>query len=238
QKAVRVLHNYLHIPAYTIAENQLTHLGQPKLAILPSPHVLDESAWKQLLAYVSQGGTLLITGSFDRDPYWRYTERLKGLGVDAQVLPLNFRQGAMLIDGKSVPVSFDQQAFVDELRFADRSGWKELPIGKGKLLISSYPVEMSEGNDATAEVYAAALQRAGVESPYEARQLSVGVLTRPTVFQDSVLYLFMSESGRDEPIDVRDKITGAEIKFTLPEQRPALVLLNKKDGRVIAKYGY
>ena len=48
----------------------------------------------------------------------------------------------------------------------------------------------------------------------------------------------MSESGRDEPIDVRDKITGAEIKFTLPEQRAALVLLNKKDGRVMAKYGY
>ena len=118
QKAVRVLHNYLHVPAYAVAENQLDHLGQPKLAILPSPHVLDESAWKQLLAYVSQGGTLLITGSFDRDPYWRYTDRLKGLGVDAQVLPLNFRQGSMTVDGKPVPVSFAEQAFVDELRFS------------------------------------------------------------------------------------------------------------------------
>jgi hypothetical protein len=238
QKAVRVLHNYLHVPAYTIAENQLAHMGQPKLAILPSPHVLDEDAWKQLLAYVSQGGTLLITGSFDRDPYWRYTERLKGLGVEAQVLPLNFRQGSIALDGKSVAVSFDQQAFVDELRFADQSGWKELTVGKGKLLIASYPVEMSEGNDATVAVYAAALRRAGVEPPYEAKQLSVGVLARPTVFENAVLYLFMSESGRDEPIDVRDKVTGAEIKFTLPEQRAALVLLNKKDGHVIGRYDY
>ena len=48
----------------------------------------------------------------------------------------------------------------------------------------------------------------------------------------------MSESGRDEPVDVRDKLTGAEIKFNLPEQRAALVLLNKKNGKVIAKYGY
>ncbi len=238
QKAVRVLHNYLHVPAYAIAENQLAQLGQPKLAILPSPHVLDESAWKQLLAYVSQGGTLLITGSFDRDPYWRYTSRMKDLGVDTQVLPLNFRQGSMTVDGKPVAVSFAEQAFVDELRFADDSGWKELPVGKGKLLIASYPVEMSEGNDATAAVYAAALRRAGIEPPYEVRQLSVGVLARPTVFENSVLYLFMSESGRDEPIDVRDKITGAEIKFTLPEQRAALVLLNKKDGRVAGRYGY
>jgi hypothetical protein len=238
QKAVRVIHNYLHVPAYTLAENQLTHLGQPKLAILPSPHVLDEGAWKQLLAYVSQGGTLLITGSFDRDPYWRYTERLKGLGVDAQVLPLNFRQGSMMVDGKSIPVSFAEQAFVDELRFADQSGWKEVPVGKGRLLIASYPVEMSEGNDATVAIYAAALRRAGIEPPYVARQLSVGVLARPTVFENSVLYLFMSESGRDESIDVRDKLTGAEIRFTLPEQRAVLVLLDKKDGRVMAKYGY
>jgi hypothetical protein len=217
---------------------KLAHLGQPKLAIFPSPHVLDESAWKQLLAYLSQGGTLLITGSFDRDPYWRYTERLKALGVDAQVLPLNFRQGSIALDGKSIPVSFADQAFIDELRFADQSGWTELTIGMGKLLIASYPVELSEGNDATVAVYAAAVRRAGVEAQYEAKQLSPGVLVRPTVFADSILYLFMSESGRDEAINVRDKLTGANINFTLPEQRAALVLLNKRDGRVMAKYGY
>ena len=238
QKAVRVLHNYLHVAGYTIAQNQLAHMGQPKLAILPSPQVLDDAAWKQLLAYVSQGGTLLVTGSFDRDPYWRYTSRMKELGVDAQVLPLNFRQGSMMIDGKLIPVSFGQQAFIDELRFADQSGWKELTVGKGKLLIASYPVEMSEGNDATVAVYAAALRRAGVEPRYEAKQLSPGVLARPTVFQNAVLYLFMSESGRDEPIDVRDKLTGAEMKFALPEQRAVLVLLNRKDGKMIGKYGY
>ncbi len=238
QKAVRVLHNYLHVPAYTIAENQLAHLGQPKLAIFPSPHVLDDSAWKLLLNYVSQGGTLLITGSFDRDPYWRYTTRMKDLGVDAQVLPLNFRQGSIMLDGKPVPVSFSDQAFIDELRFPDQSGWKELAVGKGKLLVASYPVELSEGNDATAAVYAAAMRRAGIDSPYDVRELSVGVLARPTFFANAVLYLFMSESGRDQPVDVRDKLTGAEIKFMLPEQRAALVLLNKKGGRVLAKYGY
>lgn len=238
QKAVRVLHNYLHVVGYTIAQNQLAHLGQPKLAILPSPHVLDDAAWKQLLTYVSQGGTLLITGSFDRDPDWRYTTRLKDLGVAGQVLPLNFRQGTITVDGKLVPISFEQQAFIDELRFTDQSGWKELTVGKGKLLIASYPVEMSEGNDATTAVYAAALRRAGVAPQYEAKQLSPGVLARPTVFQNAVLYLFMSESGRDEPIDVRDNLTGGEIKFTLPEQRAALVLLNRKNGKVIGKYGY
>jgi aryl-phospho-beta-D-glucosidase BglC (GH1 family) len=238
QKAVRVLHNDLHVAGYTIAQNQLAHMGQPKLAILPSPQVLDDAAWKHLLAYVSQGGTLLVTGPVDRDPYWRSTSRMKDLGVEAQVLPLNFRQASMAIDGKSVPVSFGQQAFIDELRFADNSGWKELTIGKGRLLIASYPVEISEGNDATIAVYAAALRRAGVEPQYEAKQLSPGVLARPTVFQNAVLYLFMSESGSDQPIDVRDKLTGAKIKFTLPEQRAVLVLLDRKDGKLVGKYEY
>jgi hypothetical protein len=137
-----------------------------------------------------------------------------------------------------VPVSFGQQAFIDELRFADNSGWKELTIGKGRLLIASYPVEISEGNDATIAVYAAALRRAGVEPQYEAKQLSPGVLARPTVFQNAVLYLFMSESGSDQPIDVRDKLTGAKIKFTLPEQRAVLVLLDRKDGKLVGKYEY
>jgi hypothetical protein len=96
---------------------------------------------------------------------------------------------------------------------------------------------MSEGNESTAAVYAAALRRAGVEPQYEAKQLSPGVLARVTVFENAVLYLFLSESGRDEAIDVRDRLTGAEIKFTLPEQRAALVLLSRKDGKVIGRYG-
>jgi hypothetical protein len=237
QKAVRVLHNYLHVSGYTVAQNQLSHLGRPKLAILPSPQVLDDNAWRQLLAFVSEGGTLLVTGSVDRDPYWRYTTRMKDLGIDAKVLPLNFRQGSMIIDGEAVPVAFGQQAFLDELRFRDQSGWKEAAVGKGKLLIASYPVEISEGNESTAAVYAAALRRAGVEPPYDAKQLSPGVLVRPTIFETAVLYLFLSESGRDEPIDVRDRLTGAEIKFILPEQRAALVLLSRKDGTVIGRYG-
>lgn len=237
-KAVRALHNYLNQSAYTIAENQLANLGNPKLAILPSPQVLSDAAWQQLSKYASRGGTLLVTGSFDRDPYWRYTDRLKKLGVAAQVSPLNFRQGSIAVDGKNIPVSYADQQWIDELRFEDHSTWKEAPIGRGKLLLTSFPVELSEGNDATVQVYAAALRRAGLQPPYEARQLSAGVLVRPTFFADSILYLFLSESGSDEAIDVRDKATGAQLRFTLPEQRAALVLLNRNNGRVIAKYGY
>ena len=145
----------------------------------------------------------------------------------------------MMVDGKPVPVSFADQAFIDELRFPDQSGWKELTIGKGKLLIASYPVEMSEGNDATAAVYAAALRRAGVEPPYEVKQLSVG---SPGATHGVSKTPSSTSSCRrvdaTNPSTSATRLTGAEIKFTLPEQRAALVLLNKKDGKVIGTYGH
>jgi hypothetical protein len=106
------------------------------------------------------------------------------------------------------------------------------------LLISAFPVELSEGNDSTAAAYKVALKSAGVLPAFEARQGLPAVLIRPTVFADSILYLLMSESGRDEDIDITDKLTGARINFRLPAERARLVLLNKKDGIVLSRYGF
>jgi len=55
-------------------------------------------------------------------------------------------------------------------------------------------------------------------------------------FADSMLYLFASESAQEEEIAIKDKTTGAEIRLRLPAQRASLVLLGKKDGRVLAQY--
>ena len=82
------------------------------------------------------------------------------------------------------------------------------------------------------------MQRAGVAPAFEARQGLPGVLIRPTVFADSILYLFMSESGQDQDIDITDKLTGARLNFRMPALRARLVLLNKKDGKVVARYGF
>ncbi len=238
QASVRVLHNYLATPAYMVAENQIANLGSPKLVIVPSPEALPESTWNALLGYADNGGTVLITGSMERDPHWVTTHRLKALGVDAEREDLNFRQGTIRVQEQNIPVSFSQQKWLDALRFADGSTWKEITRGKGRLLIAAFPVELSEGNDSTAAVYKLALQRAGVAPAFEARQGLPGVLIRPVTFADSLLYLFMSESGQDEDIDITDKSTGARLNFRMPSQRARLVLLSRKDGKVLARYGF
>ncbi len=236
QKAVRALHNYARVPAYVIAENQIAGLGNPRLVILPSPEALGDTSWQGLIKYVANGGNLLITGSFERNPHWFITERLRAFGVNAHPEPLNFRQGQVQIADKRIAVSFVEQSWLDWLPFADGSTYKEVGVGKGRLFLVSYPVELSEGMDATAAVYEAVLHRIGIEPPFAVSQASPGVLIRPLVLRDSVLCLFMSESGQDEDIAVKDKLTGAEVKFRLPAQRARLIMLSRKDGKTIAEY--
>ncbi len=238
QKSVRVLHNYLGVPAYMVAENQIANLGNPRLLIVPSPEALPESTWSALLGYAEAGGTVLITGSMERDPHWVTTHRLKNIGVEAERIDLNFRQGTIRAQQLAIPVSFAEQKWLDALHFADGSTWKEIPRGKGRVLISAFPVELAEGNDATAAVYRLALRSASVLPAFDAKQGLPGVLIRPTVFADSVLYLFMSESGQDEDVDITDKLTGTRLSFRMPAERARLVLLNKKDGSVLSRYGF
>src|SRR5213078_1199439 len=83
RKAVRALAYYDHLAPYAIAENQIEKLGSPKLAILPSPQAFTEPAWRALLKYVNDGGSLLITGSVDRDEHWHTTMRAAELKLDS-----------------------------------------------------------------------------------------------------------------------------------------------------------
>jgi hypothetical protein len=75
RKAVRALAYDDHLTVYAIAENQVSKLGSPKLATLPSPQALTEGAWQALMKYVGNGGNLLITGPVDRDQHWRLVPR-------------------------------------------------------------------------------------------------------------------------------------------------------------------
>jgi len=234
-QAVRVLHYDCRVPGYFIAENQLQNLGSPKLVILPAPQALPESTWQRLLDYVKQGGTMLVTGSMERDQNWVATQRLKALGVDASLTPITFHEAQMRIGEATASVSFSQQNWLDGLRFADDATVKQLTLGSGKLIVAAYPVELADDGGAAAALYAYALQQAGAESPFIAKGISPGVLVYPVVFQDSVLYLLASESASAENISVHDKLTGADIKFTLPAQRARLILLDRA-GHVRARY--
>ncbi|MFZ0819916.1 MAG: hypothetical protein WAM91_07590, partial [Candidatus Acidiferrales bacterium] len=240
QKSVRALHYLCNVPGYVITENQAAQLAQmkPKLAILPAPQALSDDAWKSLMDYVSGGGTLLVTGSIERDAHWRLTQRLAALGAPAAPEAILLRGAMQRVGGQDVALNFgfDKQQAAEMLRFADGETSHTIAHGKGHILIASEPVEFAEGLRATAQLYAWALAQASVQSPYEGK-VPEAVLVRPVMLADSVLYLIVSESANEEEIAVHDRVTGAEIKTKLAPGRAQLWLVSKSGGQVVARFG-
>jgi hypothetical protein len=241
RKAVRALAYHDHLTSYAVAENQIAKLGNPKLAILPSPQGLTESAWQALLKYADGGGNLLIAGPVDRDEHWHVTPRAAALKVEGLVEPLMFHTATLNVGGRSIALSFDQtkQNLVETLRFRDGSTLKEIPQGRGKIFWAAYPVETAEGTEAAAALYSYVAGRAGVAPLYEVQgQVSPGVLIFPMVLEDSVLYIVASESAEDCSIELHDKTTGVSVQLKLAGQRAALVVVSKRSKSVAARYGF
>ncbi len=241
RKAVRALAYYDHLAPYAIAENQIEKLGSPKLAILPSPQAFSETAWRALLRYVNDGGNLLITGSLDRDEHWHATMRAPELKLDAATEPLTFHNASLRLGNRTVALAFDQQKqlLLDWMRFNDGSTIKEIPYGKGRIFWAAYPVELAEGSQAAADLYAYVAERLDINPMFEPlTNLPAGVLVYPIVLEDSVLYVMTSEDAEDTQVDLRDKLTGARLTFELRSQHGALALIGKQQRAVIGKYGF
>jgi hypothetical protein len=240
-RAVRALCYQGRVPGYMVSESQIAKLGNPKLVILPSPQALNDATWQALLAYVNNGGNLLVTGAVNRDAQWHAVDRLAAAHIQGKVEALTFRTAAISGVGQPIAMSFDlsKQNELEDVRFQDGAALEQSVYGRGHIFWSAYPVEVAENADAAGKLYLYVLEKSGVapEFEYDA-SLSPGVLIYPTVLRDAVLYIFASEDAGDTKINVKDKLTGARMTFNLPSQHSALVVLKKSDGAVLAKYGY
>jgi hypothetical protein len=243
RKAVRSLAYYARLSPYLIYENQMDKLGNPKLAILPSAQALTEKAWQQLLKYVEGGGNLLITGPIDRNEHWQYLDRASSLFPGATVAPLTFHNALQSLKDTAqpaIPLSFRQEAQsgLEVQQFADRDSYQELKHGNGRIFWTSYPVELADGESAAGELYAAVAGELAMQPLFETRPLQPGIMAYSLPVDDSVLYIFVSDSAHDSAISLRDKATGVPLHFTLPAEHAAMALIGRKEKNVIAKYGF
>jgi Cellulase (glycosyl hydrolase family 5) len=250
RKAVRALAYYARLTPYVIYENQIEHMGSPKLAILPSPQALTEKAWRTLLKYVDGGGTLFITGPVDRDEHWQRVKRTIAIIPEAHVIPLTYHNAyvepqdaaplASLARLYQSPLSFDleAQSWLESLRFG-ALGFKELPRGQGRIFWAAEPVELAEGDQPSADLYSYLAGRIGLKPLFELKQpLSPSVMVYPVSLEDSVLYIVVSDGGRDSQVRLRDGSTGTALAFNLLAEHAAMALIGKKGKAVIAKYGF
>jgi hypothetical protein len=241
RRAVRALAYSAHLSSYIIAENQIEKLGSPQLAILPSPQALGAVAWSALLKYVKAGGNLLITGPVDRDEHWQIVPRAGGIGIAAHAEPLVYHTAAVRLGGRTIALDFSQaqQNSLDSLRFGDASTLKEIPHGKGRIFWTAYPVELSEDLQSTAELYSYVASRLNISPMFTSRTpVPRGILIFPTLLEDAILYVLVSDSADNAVIQIRDNATGADLALTLPAEHAAMAVINKKDKKIVARYGF
>jgi hypothetical protein len=233
---------YARVPSYVIAENQLSHLGSPKLVILPSPQALSQASWDTVLQYVRGGGNLLVTGSVDRDQYFHPADRIATIFPGAHPAPVTVRNNSISLGDHAVDATFSEMSaiWLEGVTWQDGSHEiKQAQQGKGRIFWVPYPIEAARNLEASADVYQNVFRELGITPAFELRsRLSPGVLIHTTVLADSILYVMVSDSSSDAAIDLRDKTSGARVKLRLPSERAAVALIRKSDGAMVAKYGF
>ncbi|MGI6704785.1 MAG: beta-galactosidase [Clostridia bacterium] len=239
KKLSRILGYGMHIPFKAYGEYHLEKLGREKLIILPSPRVLTDDAWKTVMDKVKEGSVLLITGPFSEDEYWGEVEERKVLlGLDTRIMNIS-REETLYIDGKPHRAAFggDKLAWVDkELETSGTAALKTIPYGLGKVIWCPLPIEMNQEEQIIREVYALALEAAGISCPIEwIRGRNPGILAKKLTFEKGNLYIFVSEYGEDEELAVRDMETGRIYECMLAADR-VILFATDREGNMIKAY--
>ncbi|MDI4648085.1 beta-galactosidase [Cohnella hashimotonis] len=249
QSLTRVLAYDMKVPFYGISELHLDSLSadKPRLIIVPSAHSFSDEALEKLLGHVEMhGGTLLFTGPIGLDAYWKPTSRAaRAVGAAYRLTNLS-REEQVRIAGRTYRASFGDrkigQLNKEVVPGADGNGWSQTaellvrPLGAGKLLWCPLPLELNERTDTLQALYAAALQEAQAGSgamAWEKGGDHPGVYGTRLTFKHGSLYIFISESGADCEVAIRDGETS--YRFTVPSERSVLFATDAQGG-LIATY--
>lgn len=238
QSCVRALFNYARAPAYAVGEYQIQLLGDPKLIIVPSPWVLSEHAWNDIVAKVEQGAVLLISGRFDQDPHFQPSNRPSEVGLHYEPGLLTARDDKFVWPGGEALLTYpgDKTTYLGRAVLPDESTFVERPCGKGKILFSSLPLELNSNLQAISDVYRYAMNTAHVDPGFSTSLQDPGILICPTRFPHATLYVLTSESNQSA-VSFMDTRSGKSFAGRLQPGRAALLLV-EETGKVIAAYNW
>jgi hypothetical protein len=184
--------------------------------------VLTDHAWETLLAHVSGGARLLITGIVDADEYWRDIPRLAEFGLATET-KLVARSETIDIGDDRVEIAFaDARGFIERAVVNDNLGasWHSIKHGFGEIIYCPIPVELSISEAETAAVYRAVVGQ---------RPIVTGLLVREVKFKDASLWIFVNERSTDAVY------TNGELSITVPTGRIAFAFVDAV-GTLLDKY--
>lgn len=233
----RILSYDLKMPFRGASEYHLDDLENhpARLIMLPSAHNFDDAAMERLLHIVEDtGAVLLVTGPLGIDAYWHSSERLNDILGKRELRNVR-REEVLNLQGQELPVSFAHRRIAElskEIMIHESAGSgnsiidsvMNIPLGKGRLIWSPVPVEMSSRSETTSALYRYALNAAHVECDFEwinGGDLA-GIYGRKLSFDKGALFTFVSEYAQDAKIEVKDLVTGRTYTFLLEQERSVL----------------
>jgi hypothetical protein len=236
QAAVRALYHYARGEAYAVGEYQPELLGEPKLILLPSPMGLTNEAWAAIEKRVRAGAVLLVTGPFAGDAHLHDTGRQDAVGLAYAQELLTLRDMPFHFPGGDEQLSFGGQKtnLLSRASLPGGGEWVEKPLGKGRILFATLPLELNGNLQAVGDVYRYALKTAQIAPVYTTTVKDPGILICPTVFAKATLYVLTSETETGT-VAFTDLRSGKKMEGTLAAGRAALLLVGT-DGKVLAAY--
>jgi len=237
RRAVRAMHHECRVAMSAASEFGLDAWpATPKLVVLPSPRILSRGAWARLLAWVEQGTTMVVTGSFDDDEHWLPTGRMAALGLSPALRPV-MPEEAVFVDGVRHDVRYrgEKMQRIEAAVTDGEPAVREVPLGRGRLLWSPLPLEVSDDGAPTAALYRFALGRSGV-APLFTTDAPSSILVYPARYAQHTLYTVVSETSRDLGVQVTDAETGTSLRARVAGGRAALILIDRQTGSEVARY--
>lgn len=221
-------------------------IGSPDLIILPGMQMLNRDTWQELLSYVENGATLLVSGCIDKDAC--FTPDAKIGALDKNYTTRNLRDFEKIwIDGKCYILDFRRMVgYADVSNLLDCGDFyygedssavpHEYTFGKGTILYCPYPLELSTNTDAMAALYRYAIQKAQAANtvfrPLEGRP---NILLHAASYETCTVYTLINEGPEESVVftDLRSNVTFEVCLDTICSGK----LWVDESGKILQTYG-
>jgi hypothetical protein len=237
RRLVRLLAHRHGVVPQALPDIRLTagQLRDVKLAIVPSPEMLDEEAARALLEASKAGTKILITGPIEGDSYGRATPSLRALGVLGESRPVALYEatGWGVPAGTSRVLTFDvgaeglgQDGIAQQWL---RRGTKASPTAlAGAIWHEPLPLDLARETEPLDALLSAALKAAGVTT----HPAPDGVAARALVAPKAVLIACVNET----PTAARRRVLveGKPVEIPVEAYRSRLVLFERGTAKVLA----
>ena len=238
RRAVKVLTKALHMGVQAVSEEDLSRLGQPKMVILPSPGCLSEQAWKTLLAFAEGGGTLLLSGVVERDPYQRITSRLGEAGIPGLgPIPIAFQE-LLFMSGDQYLLTYSDL----KQHWLEREAWTgeaivwEAHVGQGNILYSPLPLELADQFAPVVHFYSRGMELAGIEPVLIIDDYIPTTFVRLIRYREADLLVAVNEANDPVAMNFAIRDIGKSRRIELAAQRGGAFLIHRKKRILIDQY--